>query len=83
MIVEYIRYRLAPSQAKDFIGAYETASLSLKDSPHCLGYETHAVHRGARELHPPNPLGLRGGPHQGLPFERTVQAVSRRRQAVH
>jgi quinol monooxygenase YgiN len=39
MIVEYIRYRIDPSQAKDFLGAYETASKSLKDSPHCLGYE--------------------------------------------
>jgi quinol monooxygenase YgiN len=39
MIVEYIRYKLEPSQAQDFVGAYETASRSLKDSPHCLGYE--------------------------------------------
>jgi hypothetical protein len=39
MIIEYIRYRLEQSQAKDFMGAYETALLSLKDSPHCFGYE--------------------------------------------
>ena len=39
MIVEYIRYRIEPSQAKDFVAAYETASKSLRDSPHCLGYE--------------------------------------------
>jgi quinol monooxygenase YgiN len=39
MIVEYIRYCIEASQAKDFVGAYETASQSLKSSPHCLGYE--------------------------------------------
>ena len=26
-------------QAKDFLGAYETASKSLKNSRYCLGYE--------------------------------------------
>jgi quinol monooxygenase YgiN len=39
MIVEYIRYRIEPSRAKDFLSAYEVASKSMKDSPHCLGYE--------------------------------------------
>src|SRR5262245_30482768 len=39
MIVEYIRYNIEPAQARDFLSAYETASKSLKDSPHCLGYE--------------------------------------------
>jgi quinol monooxygenase YgiN len=39
MIVEYIRYNIDPSRAKDFVTAYETASRSLRDSPHCLGYE--------------------------------------------
>ena len=39
MIVEYIRYDIEPSRAKDFLNAYGTASNSLKDSPHCLGYE--------------------------------------------
>jgi quinol monooxygenase YgiN len=39
MIVEYIRYRIEASQANAFVAAYETASTSLKDSPHCLGYE--------------------------------------------
>jgi quinol monooxygenase YgiN len=39
MIVEYIRYNVAPSRAKDFLSAYEAASKSMKDSPHCLGYE--------------------------------------------
>jgi quinol monooxygenase YgiN len=39
MIVEYIRYSIEPSRAKDFVQAYETASTSMKDSPHCLGYE--------------------------------------------
>jgi quinol monooxygenase YgiN len=39
MIVEYIRYNIEPSRAKAFLNAYETASQSLKDSPHRLGYE--------------------------------------------
>ena len=39
MIVEYIRYRIEPLRANDFVAAYETAVKSLKDSPHCLGYE--------------------------------------------
>ena len=39
MITEYIRYRIDPSQEKAFLGAYEKASKSLKDSSHCLGYE--------------------------------------------
>jgi quinol monooxygenase YgiN len=39
MIVEYIRYTIEPSRAKDFLSAYEVASKSLKESPHCLGYE--------------------------------------------
>jgi quinol monooxygenase YgiN len=39
MIVEYIRYEIEPSRAKDFVGAYEVACKSLKESTHCLGYE--------------------------------------------
>jgi quinol monooxygenase YgiN len=39
MITEYIRYRIDPSQEEAFLAAYETASKSLKDSSHCLGYE--------------------------------------------
>ena len=39
MIVEYIRYNIEPSRAKDFLNAYEAASKSLKDSSNCLGYE--------------------------------------------
>jgi quinol monooxygenase YgiN len=39
MIVEYVRYNIEPSRAKGFLHAYETASKSMKDSPHCLGYE--------------------------------------------
>jgi quinol monooxygenase YgiN len=39
MIVEYIRYRIDALQASAFVAAYEIASKSLKDSPHCLGYE--------------------------------------------
>src|SRR5262245_9563923 len=39
MIVEYIRYIIEPARANDFLDAYQTASKSMKDSPHCLGYE--------------------------------------------
>ena len=39
MIVEYVRYSIEPSEAKAFLAAYEKASQSLKDSPHCLSYE--------------------------------------------
>jgi quinol monooxygenase YgiN len=39
VIVEYIRYRIDPARAKDFLGAYEAAARNLKESPHCLGYE--------------------------------------------
>jgi quinol monooxygenase YgiN len=39
MIVEYIRYNIEESRAKDFLGAYEVAAKSLRESPHCLGYE--------------------------------------------
>src|SRR5262249_21940602 len=39
MIVEYIRYSIEASRADDFIRAYQTASKSLEDSPHCRGYE--------------------------------------------
>jgi quinol monooxygenase YgiN len=39
MIVEYIRYTIEPSRAQELLGAYEVASKSLEESPHCLGYE--------------------------------------------
>jgi len=39
MIVEYVRYTIDPSRAEDFMAAYETAAASLKESPHCFGYE--------------------------------------------
>ncbi|MFL5305804.1 MAG: putative quinol monooxygenase [Polyangia bacterium] len=39
MVVEYIRYRIAPERAAGFIEAYQQASASLADSPSCLGYE--------------------------------------------
>jgi quinol monooxygenase YgiN len=39
MIVEYIRYNIESSRTEDFLGAYEVAAESLKQSPHCLGYE--------------------------------------------
>ena len=39
MIVEYIRYTVEPARAPDFLSAYEVAAKSLRESPHCLGYE--------------------------------------------
>jgi quinol monooxygenase YgiN len=39
MIVEYIRYRIAPDRADAFVAAYGTAAASLRASPVCLGYE--------------------------------------------
>lgn len=39
MIVEYIRYTVDAARANEFLAAYETASSSLRTSPHCLGYE--------------------------------------------
>lgn len=39
MIVEYIRYNIEPSRQEAFLGAYEIASKSLRESAHCLGYE--------------------------------------------
>ena len=39
MIVEYIRYGIDAARATEFLAAYETASKSLRESKHCLGYE--------------------------------------------
>jgi len=39
MIVEYIRYTIEASKEEQFAASYETAAKSLRDSPHCLGYE--------------------------------------------
>ncbi|MGH3930750.1 MAG: antibiotic biosynthesis monooxygenase family protein [Pseudonocardiaceae bacterium] len=39
MIVEYIRYQVAPERRSEFERAYAMAQSSLDQSPHCLGYE--------------------------------------------
>jgi len=39
MIVEYIRYALAPGASAAFEQAYAEAAVSLDQSEHCLGYE--------------------------------------------
>lgn len=39
MIVEYVRYKLAPGEDGGFEAAYLTAAASLAESSHCLGYE--------------------------------------------
>ena len=39
MTIEYIRYRIPTEQQEEFEGACTKAQQSLKDSPHCHGYE--------------------------------------------
>ena len=39
MIVEYIRYRVDAAQAQALVAAYALAAESLRQSPHCHGYE--------------------------------------------
>jgi hypothetical protein len=39
MIVEYIRYKVDHARAAAFVAAYEAASVRMRASPHCLGYE--------------------------------------------
>jgi hemoglobin len=46
MVVEYIRYRIAPERRSVFEGAYTDAQAPLRTSPHCLSYE---LSRGIEE----------------------------------
>ena len=39
MVIEYIRYRVAPDRSEEFERAYRRAAASLDASPHCLAYE--------------------------------------------
>ena len=39
MVVEYIRYRVAPDRSDEFERAYSKAAASLDASSHCLAYE--------------------------------------------
>ena len=39
MVVEYIRYSIAPEQAAEFEQAYERAAKVLDGAPECLSYE--------------------------------------------
>ena len=39
MIVEYVRYTLAPERREAFEAAYGAAQASLAASPHCLAWE--------------------------------------------
>lgn len=42
MVVEYIRYKIDNLRQESFIEAYSKASVYLKDSEYCLGFElTH------------------------------------------
>lgn len=46
MVIEYIRYTVAPARADEFEQAYQAASSVLDDDPHCLAYE---IARGVEE----------------------------------
>ncbi len=39
MVIEIIRYDIAPESAQQFIAAYTEAGTYLNSSPHCLSYE--------------------------------------------
>jgi len=39
VVVEYIRYRIAPEQTDAFVQAYTAAGVPLLASPNCLSYE--------------------------------------------
>jgi quinol monooxygenase YgiN len=39
MVVEYIRYKMAPGEGEALLTAYRAAAESLRASPHCLSYE--------------------------------------------
>ena len=39
MIIEYIRYKIEPSQSEDFVSAYSKAAEQLNSSQYCLAYE--------------------------------------------
>ena len=82
MFTEYIRYRIDPSQEKAFLGAYETASKSLRDSSHCIGYELASAPRRGRVTFFAF-SGIRRGSPPRFPEERAVQAVFCRCAAVH
>ena len=53
MVVEYIRYRVAPDRSDEFESAYSKAAASLGASPHCLAYEI------ARGIEDPNTYVVR------------------------
>lgn len=46
MVVEYIRYSIAPERHADFLSAYANAQVELRASPHCLRFE---VSQGVEE----------------------------------
>jgi quinol monooxygenase YgiN len=39
MIIEYIRYKVEPSQSEEFIEAYRKAAEQLNRSAYCIAYE--------------------------------------------
>ncbi len=39
MVIEYIRYKVEPSQRESLLAAYAQAAAQLDASPYCLAYE--------------------------------------------
>jgi quinol monooxygenase YgiN len=39
MVIEYIRYKVEPSQRESLLAAYSQAAAQLDASPYCLSYE--------------------------------------------
>ena len=39
MVVEYIRYTIAPERHAQFLAAYAAAAVELEGSPHCVRFE--------------------------------------------
>ena len=71
MIVEYIRYQVAPERADLLVAAYARAEEQLRASPHCLGYELSRcaeapgdfILRIEWDSADGHMKGFRGGPH--------------------
>lgn len=46
MVIEYIRYAVAPDEGRELVAAYQRAGQVLDADPHCLGFE---LARGVEE----------------------------------
>jgi quinol monooxygenase YgiN len=50
VIVEYIRYHIAPEQAEEFVKAYDAAGEVLDASPHCKSYDVSRCSEDAEQF---------------------------------